>query len=382
MRTAIARYRPRTDFGAGMAFLIAAALIATLLAFKAPIKTWLRSGDTITAEFPSSYRLHANESVVKYDGLDVGVVSGVTYSNHGTALVSMKVNQSAMNVLGSSPSATIAPLTILGGVYDVELRRGGGTGAFTGSFIPEGRTSTPQELDRILEALPTNTRANTQDLVGRLNANLGTQTQAALRRLTKDAPAVMQPAGTVFTAAEGTRPSVDLSDVVGGLSNIGAALTRDSGQLQSTLTSLEQTTSDFAAERSSLAQTFGSLPQTLTTTRTGLTDLNTSLDLLTTTAPAFEPAAKALSPFLSVANPVLAKAVPLLRNLQPLMADARPTLQQLAPAVGTGTNILEQLRGPVLARVNGPITKTIMNPWRGTGPYAGNGGGPQANHTF
>lgn len=382
MRSALSRIRPRTEFGVGVTFLIVTALAVTILAYKAPLETWWRSGETITAEFPSSYRLHANESVVKYDGLDVGVVSGVNYTNSGTALVAMKVDQSAVDVLGSRPSATIAPLTILGGVYSVELRKGGGSGPFTGSFIPRAQTSTPSELDRVLEALPTNTRANLQDLVGRLNANLSAGTRSALRRITQDAPKVLAPAGTVFTALQGTRPSGDLTTVVSGLDNIGTALTQQSGQLAGTLQSLDQSTAALAAERGALSQSLSSLPSTLSTTRVGLSDLRTSLALLTTTSRVFEPAAKQLAPFLRTANPVLAQAIPLLKNLQPLMADARPTLAQLTPAVAKGTDILQQLRGPVLARVNGPITHTIMNTWRGVGPYAGNGGGPQADHKF
>lgn len=382
MTTMFTRLRPRSDVGFGIAFLVATALIATALAFKAPIKTALRSGETITAEFPSSYRLHANESVVKYDGLDVGVVSSVNYTDHGTAMISMKVDNSALGVLGSTPSATIAPLTILGGVYSVELRKGGTTGRFAGTFIPESQTSTPAELDRILEALPSNTRANTQDLVGRLDQNLGPRTRDALGRVAKDAPSVMVPAGTVFNAAQGTRPGTDLTAIVASLNNIGTVLTQQSGQLAGTLNGLDQATADLAAERTPLAQMFATLPETLATTRVGLTKLQTTLSLLTTTAPAFDPAAKALSPFLQATNPVLAQAVPFMRDLRPFMADARPTLRDLVPAVKSGTDVLAQLRGPVLDRLNGPITNTIMNTWRGTGPYAGNGAGPQADHKF
>ena len=381
MTTFIGRIRPKTKFATGATFVLIVAFVAVVLAFKAPILTKLRGGDTITAEFSSSYRLRPNESKVKVAGLKVGVVSGVKYTDRGTALVSMKVDKEALRVLGSKPTAVIAPLTILGGVYSVELRQGGGSGPFTGTSIPMARTSVPVELDRILERLPGDTRAHTQSMVGKLDETLASSDKS-IKKITGTAPGVLNPATQVFTGAQGTRPGTDLPEVVGNFYKFADVLTKESGQLDSIVQNFARTTDVLGRHGDELAQGFETLPETLRASRAGLKDLQGTLDRLQDTAKSFTPAAKELDPLLKKTNPVLTKARPLMADLRPLMADADPLMQQLAPAVSRGNQVLEQVNGPVMDRVNGPFTDMMMNTWRGIGPYKGNGAGPQADHKF
>lgn len=376
------RRRPRSAFGAGAAFLIVVTVAAFLLAFKAPLLTFLRSGETITAEFDSSYRLRPDESKVKLSGLKVGVVRDVEYTDHGTARVSMKIDDSAMEALGSEPSAVIAPLTILGGVYSVELRPGGGTGRFDGDFIPHERTRVPVELDRILEALPQDTRTSLRNAVGQFGDTARGGGRDALRDVVAQAPDTLRPAGAVFEAAQGTRPGVDLKEIVRNFHTMSDVLSRDSGRLGGIVSSLEDTTGVLAEQAEPLAAGFESLPATLRASRTGLTDLDAALAKLTRTAESFEPSAESLEPLLRELNPVLTRTRPLLADLRPLMEDARPLVNQLVPVAQRGTEMLDHLRGPVLDRVNGPVVDTVMNTWRGSGPYEGNGGGVQADHKF
>ena len=372
----------RTKLGAGAVFLAVTAIVVTTLAFKAPILTKLRSGETITAEFSSSYRLRPNESKVKLAGLKVGVVSSVEYSDNGTAMVSMKVEDQAMKVLGSEPSAVIAPLTILGGVYSVELRPGGGDGRFTGDSIPIARTSVPVELDRILETLPGNTRRSTQRLLKNVDVAMQAGGRSSLRGLVDQAPATMRPAGKAFSGLRGTRPADDLSAIVANMYTASDALSKNPGQLERIVSSLAKTSEVLADGSGSLVEGIESLPSTLRASRTGLADLQTTLEKLQTTSAAFRPSARELSPLLKKTNPVLRKARPLMADLEPLMVDARPLMEQLVPVTQRGTFVLDQVRGPVIDRVNGPVTDTVMSTWRGKGPYEGNGAGPQADHKF
>lgn len=381
MKTSIGQLRPKTKFGTGATFIIIVAVVAVVLGFKAPILTKLRSGETITAEFSSSYRLRPNESKVKVVGLKVGVVSSVKYTDRGTALVSMKVDKEALRGLGPKPTAVIAPLTILGGVYSVELRQGGGSGSFTDTSIPMARTGVPVELDRILERLPGDTRAHTRSMVGRLDETL-TSSDKAIKKITGTAPGVLDPANEVFVGARGTHPGTDLPQVVENFYKFAEVLTRESGELDSIVQNSARTTDVLGQHSDELAQGFATLPETLRTSRSGLEDLQRTLDRLEGTAEAFTPAAKELNPLLKKTNPVLAKARPLMADLRPLMADADPLMQQLAPAVSRGDHVLKQVNGPVMDRVNGPFTDTMMNTWRGVGPYKGNGAGPQADHKF
>lgn len=382
LKPALARRRPRSLFATGVLVLVVAVIVMTVLAFKAPIVTFLRSGETITAEFDRNYQLKAHDTNVKIAGLVVGVVSDVDYTDQGTAMVSMKVDESALEALGPKPSATVAPLTVLGGRYAIALKHGGGPGSFDGGLIPRERTQLPVELDRILESLPRPTRQSLQNVVSKLDGTLASGGKDALRDLVADAPKTLRPSGDVLEAAQGTRPRVDLPQIVSNFHATAAVLSKNDGQLGDIVTSLRDTTAVLAEQSRPLAAGIESLPGTLRATRTGVTDLQATLRKLTATAGKFRPAAKQLDPLLRTLDPVLRDAQPLLRDLRLLMHDARPLVKELVPTVRRGTEVLGHVRGPVLDRVNGPITHTVMNTWRGTGPYEGSGDGMQADHKF
>jgi phospholipid/cholesterol/gamma-HCH transport system substrate-binding protein len=49
-------------------------------------------------------------------------------------------------------------------------------------------------------------------------------------------------------------------------------------------------------------------------------------------------------------------------------------VNQLVPTAQQATTTLNYVQGPVLDRLNGPIARTVLSPWSGTGAYAGDGG--------
>lgn len=375
--------QPLSLFATGSVFLIVTAIAITMLAFKGQVSTYLRSGETITAEFDRNYQVTANETKVKTAGLEVGVVSDVEFTDQGTVLVSMKVDESVVDSLGPKPSATVVPNTVLGGAYSIELEGGGGRGAFNSDdVIPPERTKTPVELDRILESLPSPTRKSLQSVVGHLDDTLASGGKDAMRDIVVNVPETFEPAAKVLNAAQGTRRGVDLPQIVSNLDATADVLSRHDGQLGDIVTSLRDTTAVLAEQSRPLADGIESLPATLRATRTGVTDLRGTLSKLTETAGNFRPAARELGPLLRQLDPVLRKARPLMGDLRPLVRDAQPLVKQLVPITQGGTKILNDLQGPVLDRVNGPITDTVMNTWRGSGPYKNSGGGMQANHKF
>jgi phospholipid/cholesterol/gamma-HCH transport system substrate-binding protein len=377
--------RPRRKlslFTTGLIVFAIGALAIAFLIFKPQISTWLNSGKTITVEFARNYQLVPNETKVEVAGLPAGVVSDVNCAQGGPCRVSLKVDESALTALGSQPSAEITPNTILGGAYSVSLKHGGADGPFTGDFIPQQRTSTPIELDRVLDALPQPTRNGLQNVLGDLNSTLANGGTTALRQLVADAPATLYPANQLLIGLQGTRPDTDLTTLVTNLEATANALSQHNGQLADIVTSLRQTADVFAAQSQPLTQAVNGLPTALQATRTGLTNLRGTLDQLANTADSFRPAARQLDPLLQHLDPVLQQVQPLLTDLRPLLADLRPTVQQLVPVAQQATHILQDLRGPVLDRINGPITQTLMNTWHGTGPFAGSGGGFQAYDKF
>lgn len=388
-KASLTRRRRRSPFVIGAVALAVTAIAMVALFNRPAVETFLRPGETIAAEFSANHNrgLVANETDVEVSGLEVGVVDDIEYTDDGTVLVSMKVDKSVVDSLGAKPSAVVRPATVLGGKYSVTLRHGGGRSAFEDGFIPQDRTRTPVELDRILEALPDPTRQSVRDVVNQLDDTLNRGGQDALRDLMADAPQTLRPAGTVLEAAQGTRPGVDLPRIVRNFHSMADVLSQYEGQLGGIVTDLSATTAVLAEQSQPLADGIESLPGTLRATRTGVTDLSDTLDKLTVTADSFRPAARELDPLLRELDPVLRKARPLLRDLRPLLRDARPLVQQLVPVAQRGTQVLGHLRGPVLDRVNGPISDTVMNVWEGSGPYKDSGGGEagpehQRGHTF
>ena len=372
----------RRFFRLGVALYAAMAIVFALLLLKPQITTLLATGDTIKAEFASSYKMSVNDSTVKFAGITVGSVTKIEYTDHKTAIVTMKVDHDAIEKLGTAPTAHIEPRTVLGGRYAVEMKPGGGTGEFKGGMIPLARTTLPVELDTILEALPGETRKSLQGTVSKLDDTLAGDTKAQLRSLVKDLPSTLKPTGVVLTAAEGTNPGTDLPNLVTNLQSLAETLTENDGQLDDIVTTLHQTSTMLAAQRQPLAQTMADLPQTLTSTRSGLKGLSGTLDQLTETADNLEPSAPELATVLSKANPVLKQARPLLNDLVPTLQDAQPAVAQLVPVAKTGTGVLKDLKGPVLDRVNGPVMDMLNHTWHGTGYYKDSGGGTQAKHVF
>lgn len=344
---------------------------------KERITTWLSSGDEVKAAFPRSYQLEPNKSDVKIAGVVVGKVTAVD-DTHGNSMVTAKVDDADLSKLGSAPSATIRPTTLLGGAYYLDLTPGGAKGAYNGSTIPTSRTHVPVELDKILAAIPDRAQDGIRNTTRLTDQSLQQGAGDALGRVLDDAPGTLQPAGEVLNSARGTRPDTDLWRLVPDLNSAADALTQQRGQLGRVVDSLHQVSGTLSSSRGALAATFGSLPRTLSDTRTGLGALHGSLDRLHTTAVQARPAVQELGPLLAKADPVLNQARPLVADLRPLLHEALPMVNQLVPTASDADATLAGIKGPVLDRVNGPITKLVLSPWRGTGAYQGDG----SDHRF
>lgn len=353
------------------------------LVLKPDIQTAMRPGQIIRAEFTGNYQLYPNESKVKVNDLDVGVVTSVTPISTGPVVVTMKVDPGTLASLGSAPHADIEPTTVLGGTYTVNLTAGGRPGTYdVRDTIPLSRTSTPVELDQILQALSPSALTGMQNSIKNLDQALANGAGSQLDQFAARAPGVMRSGTQVFGSAQGTRPGTDLQTLVPDVSAISSVLTRNDGQLSDIVANLNATTQALARGSQPLGSAIAAMPQTLASTREGLRRLTGTLDDLTTTAPAFLPAARQLTPVVTRLTPVAAQARPVVRDLVPLLDDADPLVNELIPTARNATSVLNDIRGPVLRRVNGPILHSLDSTWHGTGIYAGDGEGDQANQKF
>ncbi|MFI5627013.1 MlaD family protein [Nocardioides sp. NPDC051685] len=375
-----ARAARARNFKLGVNFYVILALLFVVLASKAEIQSLLSGGQTITAEFADSYKLRENDSTVKVAGLTVGNVTDLNRTDNGTTIVTMKVDEDTLAKLGSSPSARIEPRTILGGRYAIELHAGGDGGEFDGK-IPRERTAAPTELDVVTEALPKSARQALQRLIGTTGESLHAGDDE-VAGLLESAPEVLEPGTDVLSAARGSRPSTDLPSLVTDLNTTADVLSRKDQQLAGIARNLSVTSEVLADNRGAVGETMADLPETLRTTRAGMSGLDGSVTALTETAEDLRPSAPELVHLIERLEPLLRDARPLLADLKPLLRDTRPAVEELVPTARNGRKVLTDLHGPVLDRVNGPVSDFVLNPWEGKGPYKGGAGGYMADHKF
>jgi phospholipid/cholesterol/gamma-HCH transport system substrate-binding protein len=363
--------RKRMVYGIGLALGCALLLVAVFS--KPAIIAALRPGESIQIELSRAYKLDAAMSQVKIAGTPVGVVRSTTQTNHGTALVTLKVDTGTREKLGSAPTAAVRPTTILGGRYYVDLRPGGLPGRFDDTLIPVARTNTPVELDEVLSALQPRAVQGLQHTLTSVDETLRAGGADELDTFASRAPGPLNALGPVLQAARGTEPDTDLARLVSDADRAGKALITRDGQLGDVIGSLDTTTAAVARESGPLAQGIDNLPAALVAIDHAASDVSVTLDKLRTTAPLARPTAKALDPLLRRLDPMLDELRPVAAKLPPLMRDARPLTRQLVPVSELGTDVFDDLRGPVLDRINGPVLAALNTRWTGTGRFAGSG---------
>lgn len=369
----LTRRAPLSPVGIGILVTIVLLLLGVALFSKAQIFTWLTPGETIRANFAQDYRLRAYQTPVKIAGVPVGVVTGVERADDGSALIDMKLDSGQKPKLGSAPSAAIRATTLLGGRYYVELYPGGDRGEMQGD-IPRERTKVPVELDKVAAALQPDALTGLQGSTRLLDDTLSQGGVEALQDLARTAPGTLGPAGGVLEAARGTRPDVDLTELVQGLESASRALSENNGQLDDVVSGLDSLTGVLDRRGGDIAASLRNTPETLRIANTGLRDLDATLAELRDTAGPATPIVEELDSLLDTAEPVLEQARPVVADLRGLLVDARPLVDELVPATQGLTTVLGNLEGPVLDRVNGPVLDTVNSGFDGSGPYEGGGG--------
>jgi phospholipid/cholesterol/gamma-HCH transport system substrate-binding protein len=356
----------------GVLMAVLTLAIGAALFNKDRIATVLSSGDVVRINFAQDYKLREDLTDVKIAGVPVGRVSSVEENGDGTATVEVKVGEGVRDKLGTAPSAEIRPVTLLGGKYYVDLVPGGDKGS-PAADIPVERTRLPVELDKVARSLQPPALEGARSAVSQLDKTLNQGGSSAIDELLADAPPALAPAGQVLTAARGTNPRTDLPDLVRNLESTGRVLSEQDGRLDAIVHDLATGSAVLGKRARDVAGTIETLPDTLHSANAGLSRLDATLGRLRNTADSARPVARELNTTLEHADPVLVKARPLVSDAKDLLVDARPLVQDLVPASQRTTDVMRGLNGPVLDRVNGPITKFVLSPWNGTGPYTGSG---------
>ena len=369
----------RTPLQLGVAWFVVMALAGYGLLHKSEIVLHFHGGKVVKAEFASRYKLTDTISKVELGGVRIGTITGLHEEPDGGATVSLKLDRSALKVLGSAPTAAIRPATLLGGPglsAAVELTPGGTPGAFTADTIPRDHTTVPVELDRVLEALSDQARAGISTGAKGLATAVGTDANgvnggAQLGSLLADAPGALGPAAPVLQALGGESAlngasAGDLHRLVDDLGKVSAALTAHDGELEAIVEGSASVASTFGDRANDAAATVAEMPGALAEARTGLAALGSSLSKLQDSAPGARPSVQQLTTLLEHLTPVLEKGRPVLSDLRPLVADARPLVEQLTPTVTETRRLLGDLNQPVIGRLTGPVANTVLSPWEGS----------------
>lgn len=354
----------------GVVMLATTLVVSWMLFSKDRIDTALSSGETITVHFEQDYKLRPHVSKVKVGFVPVGKVSGVERTAEGTATVSLKVEEDALDKLGSAPSAIIRPTTLLGGSYFVDLQAGGDPGVFSAREIPIERTRIPVELDKVARALQPGALKGLQSTVDNLNGTFDRDGAAALERLVKSAPETLRPTRRVLRAAQGTHRHSDLASLTAGLEGTARALTERRGQMRRVLANLRTVSGTLDRRSPELGTTLDRLPSTLRNTEAGLRGLGGTLNALEDVSARTRPVARELRDTLMTLDPVIEKARPVVRDLRVVVRDARPLAENLFPTAQSARDVLRDVRGPVLDRVNGPVLDWLHADYDGSGKYS------------
>jgi phospholipid/cholesterol/gamma-HCH transport system substrate-binding protein len=357
----VRRHQPRiSNLAAG---LIAAVVIAVAVYLAFGGSTPFASKPfVLKAVFTSETQLHI-PSPVRIAGVDVGEVVSVRRLSGNTqaAGITMDIDANGLPIHADATAAIQSRIFLEGNFY-VDLKPGSPSAATvnSGHTLPAANTAGPVQLDRVLAALNSNTRANLQTLVqgfgGALNnpptaaqdasqdpSVRGLTAAQALNESLKYSAGAFKASAIVNQALLGTQPH-DLSGAVQGNEEVFRALASRQNQLAGFVTSFDSTMSALAARQQDLSATIAALPPLLRTANRALTSLDASFGPTRTFAKALTPSLTQLDPTIGQALPWLTQATALVSpaELGNLVADLTPAVQKTAAALQTTRGLLSQ----------------------------------------
>jgi ABC-type transporter Mla subunit MlaD len=355
----VRRHTPRiSNFAAG---LIAAAVIgaACYLVFGGSIP-FTPSPFVLRATFTTQTLLHL-DSPVRIAGVDVGWVTSIdrVQGSPGAAVVVMTIDGNGLPIHANA-TASIRPRLFLEGSYYIDLAPGTPSAPIlhSGGDLPAPNTSGPVQLDRVLSALNSNSRANLRTLLqglgsalnGRPTAQQDASQDPTQRGLTAGqslneslnyAAGAFRASTIVNQALLGERPH-DLSGVVTGGARVFGALAAQQRHLVHLVTSFDTTMGALAARQQDLEQTIALLPPLLRSTDRALGPLQASFAPTQAFARELEPSITQLNPAIVAGLPWLAQSTALLSpgELGGLLSSLTPAVQDTSAALNATKALL------------------------------------------
>jgi phospholipid/cholesterol/gamma-HCH transport system substrate-binding protein len=286
---------------------------------------------TLKAEFSTAQAVTPGQGqTVDVAGVAIGEISTVELKN-GRAVVSMNIKHKYDTVY---PNATmlLRPKT---GLKDMVIEmdpgdRSAGPALKDGATVPIQNTLPDVNLDEILGALDTDTRAYLKLLLGGAGQGLRDNEQDLSSTLRRFAPTSrdLEKITSLLKERRG-----NIRRTTHNLQLLANALGDKDDQLAQLVDSTDAVFRTFASEDNNIRATLQELPPTLEQTRVTLGKLTTLGRTLGPTLQALRPGARALGPSLAATRPFLRESTPIIRDqIRPFTVASLPTIKKLRPA--------------------------------------------------
>ncbi|HEY2631663.1 MAG TPA: MlaD family protein [Solirubrobacteraceae bacterium] len=232
------------------------------------------------------------KSPVRVAGVNVGTVKSIERVGK-TGVVTMEITKGGLPI-HSDATLKIRARILLEGNWFVDLEPGTPSSptVSSGYTIPITQTADPVQLDQILDALNTDTRANLQTFLAEYGAALtrkptaienaeqnpavrGLNAAQALKKTYFDSPKSLRGAAIVNQALGGVEQH-DISKLISGGAKLFAKLDLHEQVLGEWVENFDTFLGTLASQSSGLATTVAELPGTLQTARRAFTSFNAS----------------------------------------------------------------------------------------------------------
>jgi virulence factor Mce-like protein len=258
--------------------LITVVLLAIVLYFGFTKHIPGRHGFRLKAQFATAVNI-APKSPVRIAGVPVGQVTQIQRDGN-TGVVTMEISSAGLPIHRDA-SAKIRARILLEGNWFVDLQPGTPSSptVSSGYTIPSTQTADPVQLDQILDALNTDTRANLQTFLAEFGSALtrkptpaqdaeqnpavrGLNAAQALNKTYRDSPQALQYGAIVSQSFAGVEQH-DLSHLIAGLEATTAKLNVNEQQLGEWVGNFNSFAASLANQSRSLAAAIAELPGTL-----------------------------------------------------------------------------------------------------------------------
>jgi hypothetical protein len=250
-----------------------------------------KHGFQLKAQFSTAVNIHS-KSPVRIAGVDVGKVSSIKREGK-TGLVTMEIESRGLPI-HEDATVKIRPRIFLEGNWFVELSPGSPSAkpVSSGHTLPLTQTSDPVQLDQVLDALNTDTRANLQKFLIYYGEGLTKKPNAAenaeqlpevhgltgaeaINKTYHLAPEALRGGAIINQALTGTEKH-DFSKLVASIGKVTAALNVHEQQLGELIVNFNTFFEAFANQNKALSATVAELPSSLKKISHGLRSLGAS----------------------------------------------------------------------------------------------------------